>query len=338
MLFFPIYIFSRSSLRPHDRHTPLIITNWVGDSKKYFLRDSHLEIFPLFQTFDEKHMQDNLLPSGNISFRGEPEKSISGEELSTMIEHLIGEVRRRKKKFRDFIRLKKRDFSRRKQAGLVVVKCKKYPFVVKLFMETPKSFVHPYEKGFEPACFFTIGGGACRHSVGFTRLKNLHSIRERIQHNPHWSKRIDLPRKWFWLPSRERRIELTGYNIGGHEKISINLPSVYAIVADEIKGERTFSIWNSDDRRTAIDLSNFLLCRIDPHITNFIVEKETGLIVIIDTEHFPSLVGLKSRPRITTYSSWYLRLVSKFVKDRFFRSKRERIRLQTHPTPPFSLP
>ena len=334
----PLSLFSRSALRSGIVNDPLIITNWVGDDKKSFLRDSHLEVFPFFHTFDEEHIQKNLLPSSSISFRNEPNKSVNGKEISEMIEHLIGEVRRRKRKFRDFICLKKRDFCRRKQAGLIVVKCKKYPFVVKLFMETPKSFVRPYQKGFEPACQFTIGGGATRHLVGFTRIKNVISIKERIKNNHHWSKRIDVPRKWFWLPSRERRIKVTGKNIGGHKEISTNLPSVYAIVADEIKAERTFSLWKGNDRRIAIDLSNFLLCRIDPHITNFMVEKETGLVVIIDTEHFPSLVGLKTRPRITSYSSWYLRLVSKFMGNRFLRSKRDRKRLQTHPIPPFSLP
>lgn len=332
----PFTLLCRSALRPRNSYTPLIITNWVGDTRKSYLRDSHLELYPLFGLYDEKHVKENLLPTGPITFRNDPSKSISGKELSDMIEHFVGEVKRRKRKFRDFVTLKARDFCRRKQAGLIVAKCKKYPFVVKLFLETPQGFVRPYQKGLEAGCIFTIGGGSCRHLLGFTRIKNLKTIEKRIKKNAHWSKRIDVPRKWFWLPAREPKMEVTAYNLGGHKEIKQQLPSVYAIIADEIKAERTFTLLNSDDKRTAIDLSNFLLCSIDPHINNFMVEEGTGKIVIIDTEHFPSLVGLKKRPRITYYSSFYMELTTKFVKSRFFRNKKERIRLQTNPTTPFS--
>lgn len=330
--------FSRSALRKPDPCCPVITTQWVNGTKLYQLGDSHLEINSLFHLYDENNFMENILPPGHISFRHNPQKSVQGKELSDMIEELLIEIRQGKKKYTNFTILKNRDFNVKKQAGLLVVKCNKYPFVVKLFMETPRSFIRPYNKGFEPACFFIIGGGATRHFIGFTRVKNVNLIRKRIKNNPHWSKRVEIPRKWFWLPKKDQKIELTGYNIGGHEKISIEFPSVYAVVADEIHVERKFSIFNREDRKTAIDLSNFLLCRVDPHIENFLIEKETGKIMIIDTEHFPSLVGFKKRPRITHYTSWYLHLLFKFIKDRFFRTKKERRNLQQHPTPPFSMP
>ncbi len=205
-------------------------------------------------------------------------------------------------------------------------------------METPRSFIRPYNKGIEPACIFVIGGGATRHFLGFTRIKNVHVMRKRLQSNPHWSKRTDIPRKWFWLPKEKETMNLTGYKIGGHEKISLDVPGIYALVTDEIQAERSFSIFKHEDRKTAIDLCNFLLCRIDPHIDNFMIEKETGKIVIIDTEHFPSLAGFKKRPRITSYTSWYLHLFTKCVKNLFFMTKRQRRNLQLHPVPPFSMP
>lgn len=331
-------IFSRSPLRRPDPSVPYITTQWTGNQKTYQLRDSHLEIFPLFQMYDPQHVSKNLLPQKKITYRNNPKKSVSGKTISAHIESLLKEIQLKKTKYDNFVVLKDRDFNTKKQAGLLVLKSKHYPFVVKLFMENPRSFIRPYNKGFEPACIFIIGGGATRHLLGFTRIKNAQYIKERVQKNYYWKRCVDVPRKWFWLPDIQKTIELTGYNIGGHKKISVSIPSIYAIVADAIDEEKTFSFFSSKDRRTAMDLSNFLLCRIDPHINNFMVEKETEKIVIIDTEHFPSLAGFKERPRITTYSSWYLHLLFKYVKDRFFRSKSERIALQNNPRQPFSIP
>lgn len=333
-----LFLGARSPLRKQDPLCPKITTRWVNSNKLYQLSDSHLEVNALFHLYDESHIKQNLLPEGHISFRQDSNQSVSGSVISELIEGLLKEVQERKTTYKNFTVLKDRDFTTRKQAGLLVVKCNKYPFVVKLFMETPRSFIRPYNKGFEPSCFFIIGGGATRHFVGFTRIKNMQRVAKRLKNNPHWSKRVDVPRKWFWLPKQQKTMELTGYNIGGHDKISINVPGIYAIVADAIDIEREFSIFDKQDRRTAIDLSNFLLCRIDPHINNFVVEKKSNKIMIIDTEHFPSLVGFKRRPRITHYTSWYLHLVWKFIKDRFFRSKKDRHNLQTHPFPPFSMP
>ncbi len=339
MMLNPLLINARSALRKRDPLCPSITTRWAGqNSKTYFLRDSNLEITPIFHLYDQVFFEENLLPPGQISFRHDTQHSVSGKELSGMIENLLQEVYRGKKTYTNFEVLKNRDFNVSKQAGLLVVRCKKYPFVVKLFMETPRSFIRPYNKGFEPACFFIIGGGATRHFIGFTRVKNLHAIQKRIKKSPYWSERVDTPRKWFWQPEKPKTLEITGYNIGGYEKLTVNVPGVYAIVTDEVKFERDFSIFSAEDRAIAIDLCNYLLCRIDPHITNFLIEKDTKKIAIIDTEHFPSLVGFKKRPRITSYTSWYLHLFFKFIKDRFCRTKKDRRNLQLHPTPPFSMP
>ena len=39
--------------------------------------------------------------------------------------------------------------------------------------------------------------------------------------------------------------------------------------------------------------AHYLENRVDAHVDNFMVEKSTGIIVLIDTEHFPTMVGLK---------------------------------------------
>jgi hypothetical protein len=320
---------------------PTITTEWdkrTTGEKIYMLKDSHLELYPLFQTFDKKHFKNNAFPDGTVSIRNQPKQSIVGSEFKKDIAHLFKEVCAKKKKFKDFEILKKRDFNFHKQAGLIVVKHKKHPFVVKLFMETPRSFVRPYNKGFEPHCIFVISGGATRHLLGFTRIKNALSLQNRLEESSYWSKKVTLPRKWFWVPDNHRWIRLDGYGIGNHKKITTHMPGVYAIVADYIDAEREFKISNKKDRRIAIDLSNYFLCRIDPHINNFLEEKGTGKIAIIDTEHFPTMGGFKERPRMTSYTSWYLHLFTKYCKDRFGRTKQERRDLQKHPQTPFALP
>jgi hypothetical protein len=331
----------RSPFRKHDPQVPTITTEWntrLPKEKIYLLTDSHLELYPLFQTFDHEHFKQNTLPDGSIPVRNKPDESIDGRKFKKDIKHLLKEVRAYKKEFRDFTVLKKRDFNPRKQAGLLVVKSKKYPFVVKLFMETPRSFVRPYNKGFEPHCIFVISGGATRHLLGFTRIKNAHSLQERLKQSPYWSAKVTMPRKWFWAPNNYRWIRLDGYGIGNNKHITTHMPAIYAIIADYIDGEREFNISSRKDRKTAIDMSNFFLCRIDPHINNFLVERETGKIAIIDTEHFPTMAGFKKRPRMTSYTSWYLHLFTKYIKNRFGRTKTERRDLQRHPQTPFALP
>lgn len=332
-------LYSRSPFRPRDIFTPTISTALAnGQGKIYTLTNSHLELYPLFQTFDYEHFKENSLPDQPISFRHEPDKTVNGADLKKDIAYLLEEIRAEKKNFKDFEILKGRDFNYRKQAGLLVLKSKKYPFVVKLFMETPRSFVRPYNKGFEPHCIFVISGGATRHLIGFTRIKNARAIANRLQESDYWSSRLTLPRKWFWAPTNYSWIRLDGYKIGNHDHITIKMPAIYAIIADYIEAEREFKISSREDRRTAIDISNYFLCNIDPHINNFLIEKKTKKIAIIDTEHFPTMAGFKKRPQMTSYTSWYLHLFTKYLSNRFGRTKKERRDLQRYPQTPFSIP
>lgn len=331
-------LMSRSALRPRDPYVPCITVQANEKGKAYFLQDSHLEVSTIFYTFDETYLRSRLLPSGPIPFRNRPEKSISGAHISMLIEGLLKEIYAKKKVYKHFTVLKDEGFNVRKQAGLLVLKIKNYPFVVKLFMETPRAFVRPYNKGFITSCHFIVGGGATRHILGFTRLANRDTVVEMLQSSPEWKDKVDLPRKWSWFPKHEEWLYISGYNIGGHEKIQMKLPAVYAIIADAIESERTFSMRKGDDTKTAIRLSNFLNFRIDAHLNNFMVEKNTRKIIIIDTEHFPTMVGCKERPQIHSYIGFYWNLFTKGIKDSLFRSKKERRDVQRNPRPPFSRP
>ena len=71
-------------------------------------------------------------------------------------------------------------------------------------------------------------------------------------------------------------------------------------------------------------LCNYLDLVIDPHIDNFLIERNTGKIAIVDTEHFLSVVGMKKKKKFTGYFSWGLHLAMKCAKEMFFKNKLER--------------
>jgi hypothetical protein len=85
---------------------------------------------------------------------------------------------------------------------------------------------------------------------------------------------------------------------------------------------------NKTDRKWALELSYFLDLRIDPHINNFLIEKSTQKIVIVDTEHFPSMIGLRKPVTFKSYLTWYRQLMWKFAENKFGRSKRKRREMQ----------
>lgn len=355
------YASARSIYRPLDENIPTITTRWLkphelpkhlsqnvsqldlslnlsesSEPKKYTLKSWYLSESALFKTFDEKLFFERFLPTTDISYRYQPEKKVSGSRLDSLMNELVNEILdniKPKKEYRDFIVLKNRDFNHRTHSGLIVVKFKNYPFVVKLFMETPQTFVRPYSKGFQPSCFFILGRGINRYLAGFTRIKNHDFIRNQIAQDPELSTTADLPRKWSWLPRNNAWFELEGKNIGQKGYHKILLPSIYALVCDEIEGERTLDFFNKEDRELGMSLTHKFGNRLDPHIDNFIIEKETKKVIIIDTEHFASIVGLREPQKFDSYLSWYTKLASKFLSDALCRSKRERIQEQLKPTP-----
>src|SRR5579859_134744 len=130
-----IQAFNRSILRPPQK-IPQIVTYWDGDKSEVFtLKDSHLEEGPIFKTFDESFFYDHIIPQGPITYRNNNKAYVDGEQLSILIEQLLLELRDKKKKFTDFALLKSSDFNFREFCGMLVLKFKDYPFVLKLFIE-----------------------------------------------------------------------------------------------------------------------------------------------------------------------------------------------------------
>jgi hypothetical protein len=315
-------------LRPKNSDSPILIVKWANDNREYVIRDSHIEEYPLFVVYNEEHFNSHLLPKEEIPYRYEQNKTVSGAILSDLIEQLVHEIKSCKKKFTHFKMIQDKDFNHRKAAGLIVLRFKNYPFIVKLFIETPESFVNPWCKGILPIWFFYMGGCGNRHMTGLTRIKNLECIKNRLQADPQWSDLIDTPRKWFWTPKKQDWVMLTGYNIGGKKEISASIPGIYAIVADQIIATEDGTNFDNHRKKIALDLCNHLNMFIDPHLDNFFLEEGTGKIVIIDTEHFPTLVGLKEKISFTSYIDWYLGLSKKALHDIYFRLKSERKQAQ----------
>jgi len=318
---FPTQLMTRSIHRPIDYDLPSIKVRWLHDSHYEELRSTHLAKDAFFSTYDAIHFKKNRLPSGSITFRSDPQCTVSTQLLHEQIEQLLIEIGKHKKRYTHFITLQDKNFNRKKAYGFLVVRFKKFPFVVKLFIETPASFVNPESKGFEPIFFFYMGGGINRHLLGFTRIKNLAHINKKLQENKNWASVIKTPRKWFWLPRNPNWIEIEGDNLGESGSMHTVIPGTYAIIADAITSNQTFSLKNAKHRKKALKLCNYLDLYVDPHINNFMIEEGTGKIAIIDTEHFPSLVGFKEKRFISSYFDWYMQLMYKCAENLLFCSK-----------------
>ena len=83
----------------------------------------------------------------------------------------------------------------------------------------------------------------------------------------------------------------------------------------------------------SLKFAHYIGDRLDAHVDNLVVEKNTGKIVLIDTEHFPTMIGLKEPMNYNTYGSWFLQLSGKCFRANFMRSKKIRRNMQLHPTP-----
>lgn len=295
------------------------------------LTNLHLEKYPIFETFDKEFLMSQKLPEGSVSFR-HGDGSVDSAVLKKLIEGLLKEVRKNKRNYTHFKILVDHNFNHGQQCGLLIVKFKDYPFVLKLFMETPEMFVQPFKKGFEPTFFFYMGGGVNRHLSGFTRIKNLHVINARLAQSAYWSDRVVTPRKWFWMPEKAEWLEIIGKNIGPEKTIATEIPAVYGIVADAIDCDSTLSMHNKEHTKISLDLSNYLELWIDPHIPNFMFEKNTSKIAIVDTEHFPTMVGLKEIPHFDNYTSYYMYLIDKCGHNMIFCTKKDLLALQNQPS------
>jgi hypothetical protein len=328
---------ARSPFRKKDKNEPKITIGWKG-FKKGISRRNWAYKKSMFTMFNREYFYSHLLPKKYMPDAHDPEKSIDCRELNRLIEKLLKEVKKHKKEYTDFEILKDKNFNRNEPCGLLIVKFKNHPFVLKLFMETPQTFIDPYCKGYENQFFFYMSGGMNRHMAGLTRVKNLELIKKQIDENPRWKDKIITPRKWYWIPKRPHWMEIRGYNIGNEKEISTLMPSVYAIVADTLDTNEDAPLLSFQRRSELVmELCMDLQLFVDPHGDNFIVKYNESTkdyyISIVDTEHFPSLVGLKEQPFFNNHLEYYVYLGAKYFQDAFLQTKLDRKNAQCSISP-----
>ncbi len=312
---------SRSPYRTPDLREPTITVRWSKEPGEVAtFTNRYLQEYPFFKLFDKKFFYDHLFPNGSLTIRNSS-ATVDTAHLQNLIEGLLVEIKAKAKEYTHFDVLQCKDFSRRKGCGLLIVKFKNYPFVVKLFIETPESFTQMWGKGMVPVFLFYLGGGVNRHLAGFTRISNLETIKNRIDNDPAWSHRIDLPRKWFWLPKDTQWLEITGTNLGKKKHQFIKIPATYAIIADAIEPREDDTIAEGEDAALSLHICNMLEMSVDPHSNNVMIEKGTNKIVLIDTEHFPTIVGLDVDKHFDGYPSWIMHLMSRCAKSMFLTPK-----------------
>ncbi|MBA3751857.1 hypothetical protein H0X06_03620, partial [Candidatus Dependentiae bacterium] len=117
--------------------------------------------------------------------------------------------------------------------------------------------------------------------------------------------------------------------IGPMKECLTAIPAIYATVSDWIESSGTFSLYNQTERETALNFTKYAENRVDAHVDNFTFEKSTGKVVLIDTEHFPTMIGLKEQFECKDYTSWYAKLSLKFLKNNYLQDKNTRRELQT---------
>jgi len=325
------HAYGRNIHRPKETALPTISVSWDYDKTSYQLQSSHLEFYPFFGIFDKPFFDANMLPKDAICYRKDPKKNVTGRTLNNLIASLLQEIKEKKRTYTNFKVITAKNFNRKQICGMMILKFNDYPFIIKLALESPQTFINPYCKGLDNVWFFPLGGGINRHLAGLTRIKNLQTIKQKLALHPQWATLIDVPRKWYWAPSESHWLDITGTNIGGLKTVHTKIPSTYCIVADEIESDESFNLFNNEQTTLALNICNYLDLWIDPHINNFMIEKNTNKIVIVDTEHFPSVVGIKEKVSFDSYTSWILYLMGKCAKDWFFRTKEERQSIQaTH--------
>jgi hypothetical protein len=330
-------IIARSPFRKKDKDEPQITIGWKG-FKKGISRRNWAYKKSLFTTFNHDYFYNHLFPKDHIIDAHDPAISIDCAIVNKLVEKLLKEIKKHKKEYTDFIILKDKNFNHRERCGLLIVKFKNYPLVLKLFMETPKTFINPYCKGFDNQFFFYMSGGMNRHIAGLTRVRNLELVKQQIDDHPRWKNKIITPRKWYWIPKKPRWMEIRGHNIGNEEEISTLMPGIYAIIADELDTKEDAPLLSFQKRNELVmQLCMDLQLFVDPHADNFVVKhhKETDEyhVSIVDTEHFPSLVGLKEQPFFSNHIDYFVYLGAKYFQDAFLQTKFDRKEAQNYISP-----
>jgi len=287
------------------------------------LKSNFLRLKPLKCGFDEEFFKQHYLPNEIITYR-DRSGVVHGSTLSKLASELIEEIKVGQRKFTHFTILKDKDFNYKTLSGLIVLRYNDYPFVIKVSIEHPHTVVQPYSKSNEAGGMF-ISGGNLRHLSNFTRIMNLHRIKQILSYNPFYLHSIGFPCKWYWKPENEYNLKIHWVCNGQSE--TIYLPSIYATISDFIYTEehQPQHELNKLSMRVATDV-NFL---IDPHAGNIQIEKGTRKYILLDTEDFRLMTGLNTTMKAKKYIGWFVELVTNAAHTLLLRSKKERLEQST---------
>ncbi len=331
---------SRSTRRPEDLTIPIIsvkpsdqaiaeswysqsINDFTRNNQEYKLRSPYLRINPIKQGFDSAFFEKFYLPANeSIQFRSSI-GSVGTEILNNQAQQLVAEVKAGERVFTDFTILKDRDFNYKKLSGLLVVKYKDFPFVLKLAIEHPHTMIDPYSKSIE-AKFVFIFGGNIRHLSNFTRISNLENIKKILMFNPYYLDNIDFPRKWYWKPTDNYNLEITWHASPYKSEEKFNIPAIYAVISDYIDIDETYP--QQELNKIAMKIATDTEFLIDPHAGNTVVEKGSTKFTMLDTENFRIMTGLDHTMNSKKYLSWFLEMSTSCLKIYGGRTKQERIK------------
>lgn len=319
-----ILLFLSTSLIAQQANIPTITAQWPDSGIFFSLKSNRPEISTYFGLFDQEDFLKHQLPQDDIRFRNEYQR-VSGATLDQELNSCWAELQSNTSPPHSFRVLKDEHYNYQQKTGTIILALKNYPFVVKLYSETPRSFVRIRDKDPKQIGMFLIGGGTHRYVTGFTRIKNAQAIKAACEKSEEF-RDIDIPRKWFWQPTDNLWFNVQGKNFpDSDETLSVSMPSSYAVVTDYIeKG-------SSLDSAAALNIARFLSPRMDANPDNFMIEKYTGKTVITDTEHFASMIGIRSpidQDAYTSYAHYWKFLINKGIQDIILfdhKKKKERI-------------
>ncbi|MBI2345108.1 hypothetical protein HYV10_03485 [Candidatus Dependentiae bacterium] len=300
-------------------HKEWILNPQGTTTKKYRLKSSFLRLRPIKQGFNETVFKQHYMPEESITCRT-GNGIVEGSTLSKIANELIEEIKAGKKDFTSFKVLKDSGFNYKTLSGLIVLKYKNYPFVIKVSIEHPHTMIDPFSKSYEATGIFLMGGNL-RHLSNFTRITNLEHIKQLLCYNPFYLYNVDFPRKWYWKPENGYNLEINWRC--GNQKEKILLPSIYAVISDFIiteENQPTHEL-NRLSMKVATDVG-FL---IDPHAGNILIEKGSRKYVLLDTEDFRLMTGLDTPMNAKKYIGWYIELVTRAIKNCLFKDKQERM-------------
>jgi hypothetical protein len=264
----------------------------------------------VFEAFDQKYFDTYYLPKTDITHRNKPHQSTSGTTLATIVDQTVQSIIQTGQPTDETEIMKSSGFSFSHKAGVIILRCKNHPFIMKVFIENTQSLAHPFRKGLEAIGIFIMSGGLNRYLTGFSRVKNLYTFKTEISQHPYWQSKIDAPRAWFYTPDNTPYFSMYGSRFFENATYYADMPAIYAIICDEIFGSS-----ENIDSQTTLQLFQDFDNHIDPNPSNFLREYETQKIVLIDAEYFPSIVGLDRHMYVSSYFSWYMQLAIKCAKD-----------------------